>query len=1098
VVPSSPSAGARRTGRLSRVRFLALLGIVMATSPGAAPGKTPPDVPPRAIEYDAIHDRSPASIVTPLSSTVFQDTISYGGTYWAPDSMRWEALRDSCWTFDTGVGSSINSGANTNKPVGYHQTMEGWYGIDQAISPSEPFRRTGTCAIAGSFSLWCGLTADEAAPRCWAAGQGYGNSWTSSVHKSFHYPGSGSVSLSLKYAVEAEPGFDYAYVLVDTTDGLVDPIQLASWDGAVSGTFVTTLLPGQQLPRSASTFRIILVASSDGSYSDEDGLYPTTCGLAAFDDVVLGGAVTDAASFESSLDGWVVDPNEYQAGDFSSLAHLSELPSYASLCNCGVRDSVLVFIDEMGGHDRYQDNIAASPWIDLRRHGDFGRPGRLFSYDVYANLPMINYVYVQLRARYYPYVCPGSGLLTLSPWRDQNVVFYYGEQPFCTLRGATRLRDYSGVIGPGAEQLQIGVGIVNLCSGGCPFSGPCCDGITNATPYFDNVSLGIYGTSGAPTLTMPSGFQDNFASDGLASLTSPGRIDINRIKSPLTSPTPVAGSVLGDTLVASCAGQNVEVRLVFRVRKGPFVDPVALATAAARWTPVPSLDARYGGTWYAARMDTAQQGANLSAGLWMSTFHESDPGFSGTDSAIDPADAGPTGGLFRLANDIVPDNLFTPGSRLDYFLAARYAPPDPRNPGGTIWTVHPDTTDGRFHEVEVLPSSADSNGTWNCTLYVDHHTFSQPEEQSIEEAGLMMALGAGGANAEGTRYDRLDVVNPSGNQMSAGRPAGSPWGMSVDQARQYQTIVWHAAGLSSNQFTNQDAAVLDPWLTGPPGLHRFWGSGDGLAQSMHTTGGAARTFLNNTLGVTFLCGAVRQADCPSGTVIDTTYCLPLVPANDVHFASSIVPRARGNGCAERQFDVLHVQPGLTKHRGQLIWTKGGQPVGWASVSTHGGPPDYKAVLDGVAVGALRTNTGSYASGCDDIGAALARTADVLGWFGTPAACPPDLSGVPDPGGPPAPVVWKAALRAAVPNPAASGTTRIGFVNAVAGGEVALELFDVTGRLIRTLVRGPQPLGPGEARWDGLADDGRPAAQGLYFYRMRAGAFEDTERLVVVR
>ncbi|HET9234043.1 MAG TPA: hypothetical protein VFP10_07900, partial [Candidatus Eisenbacteria bacterium] len=35
------------------------------------------------------------------------ETIFFGGTHWAPDSMRWEAVKDSVWTFDTGVGSFL-------------------------------------------------------------------------------------------------------------------------------------------------------------------------------------------------------------------------------------------------------------------------------------------------------------------------------------------------------------------------------------------------------------------------------------------------------------------------------------------------------------------------------------------------------------------------------------------------------------------------------------------------------------------------------------------------------------------------------------------------------------------------------------------------------------------------------------------------------------------------------------------------------------------------------------------------------------------------------------------------------------------------------
>ena len=53
--------------------------------------------------------------------------------------------------------------------------MEGWFGIDQTLSPLPYFRRSSTCAIAGSFSLWAGVTLAEANALCFAAGQGYGN-----------------------------------------------------------------------------------------------------------------------------------------------------------------------------------------------------------------------------------------------------------------------------------------------------------------------------------------------------------------------------------------------------------------------------------------------------------------------------------------------------------------------------------------------------------------------------------------------------------------------------------------------------------------------------------------------------------------------------------------------------------------------------------------------------------------------------------------------------------------------------------------------------------------------------------------------------------
>jgi hypothetical protein len=257
-----------------------------------------PEVPDLGIE-------ARTSGLNSLSSHIFGDTVGYGGTVWASDSLRWEAIRDSHWSFDTGVGSSINTGANPNKPVGYHQTFEGWFGIDQTLNPLPYFRRNSTCAISGSFSLWAGVTLSEANTLCYVAGQGYGNSWTLTVSKTFAYPGAGNVSFSYDYAVDSEPLFDFAYVMIDTTgDGSADDLELAVYDDIVSGTESITLNPGSDMRSNAGDFTLKFVAASDGGYSDEDGLYGSTCGLMVVDDVTLSGAVTDFTDFEADLNGW--------------------------------------------------------------------------------------------------------------------------------------------------------------------------------------------------------------------------------------------------------------------------------------------------------------------------------------------------------------------------------------------------------------------------------------------------------------------------------------------------------------------------------------------------------------------------------------------------------------------------------------------------------------------------------------------------------------------------------------------------------------------------------------------------------------------------
>ncbi|TPW17340.1 MAG: hypothetical protein FD129_418, partial [bacterium] len=572
--------------------MLVMLTTMASARPGDRISELRPEMPDLSLE-------APATAVSSLSTHIYADTVSYGGTFWAPDSLRWEAIRDSHWSFDSGVGSSINNGTNPNKPVGYHQQMEGWTGLDQTLSPLPYFRRSSTCALSGSYSLWAGVTLDEANALCYATGQGYGNNWDLTVSRDFAYNGTGDIALRFDYAYDAEYNFDFVYARIDTTgDGSAPPIELFGNTGTGSGTAVITLNPGQDMRSTAGIYTILFVVNSDGTYSDEDGLNPTTCGALSIDNVIVG---ADTSDFEAGANGWAQEQPVTGIGDFSNIALLGDLNAPAVFCPCGLRDSVLIFFDLTDGHPVDQDNLAISPWIDLLSGGDSGRPGKLMSYDVYALMPLVNYVFVQLRARFYPAVCAVTGLIYLTPFRDQNLVFYYGEAPFCNPVTSPRLRDYSAVITSGAEQIQLAFGMLNLCRTE-PFGDPC-SGITNQTPYFDNISLGVYGSPTRPVVntTAFDRFQDNFSADGSMNHTSAGRFDQNRIKG---ASGPSVGSILGDTLNARGDGGNVEVRLVFKVEAGPFVNGAALSGYVARWTSEPTLNASYGGTWYSARMDT--------------------------------------------------------------------------------------------------------------------------------------------------------------------------------------------------------------------------------------------------------------------------------------------------------------------------------------------------------------------------------------------------------------------------------------------------------------------------------------------------------------
>jgi flagellar hook assembly protein FlgD len=96
------------------------------------------------------------------------------------------------------------------------------------------------------------------------------------------------------------------------------------------------------------------------------------------------------------------------------------------------------------------------------------------------------------------------------------------------------------------------------------------------------------------------------------------------------------------------------------------------------------------------------------------------------------------------------------------------------------------------------------------------------------------------------------------------------------------------------------------------------------------------------------------------------------------------------------------------------------------------------------------------------------------------------------------------LRRARPNPVQPSTlaTEIRFELAEPAW-IALRLYDVAGRSVRTLVDGTFAAGEHLARWDGRDERGHRVAAGVYFYRLdadgrQAGPTQSTRRLVVLR
>ncbi|MCP3995000.1 MAG: T9SS type A sorting domain-containing protein [bacterium] len=89
-----------------------------------------------------------------------------------------------------------------------------------------------------------------------------------------------------------------------------------------------------------------------------------------------------------------------------------------------------------------------------------------------------------------------------------------------------------------------------------------------------------------------------------------------------------------------------------------------------------------------------------------------------------------------------------------------------------------------------------------------------------------------------------------------------------------------------------------------------------------------------------------------------------------------------------------------------------------------------------------------------------------------------------------------ALHQNSPNPF-NPVTRIRF-DLPRAGQVRLDIFDVTGRRITTLVDESREAGQYTSTWRGSDDAGQPVSSGMYFYRLSTDGFNETRKMLLLQ
>ncbi len=84
----------------------------------------------------------------------------------------------------------------------------------------------------------------------------------------------------------------------------------------------------------------------------------------------------------------------------------------------------------------------------------------------------------------------------------------------------------------------------------------------------------------------------------------------------------------------------------------------------------------------------------------------------------------------------------------------------------------------------------------------------------------------------------------------------------------------------------------------------------------------------------------------------------------------------------------------------------------------------------------------------------------------------------------------------MPNPF-NPTTQIAFA-LPAAAKVNLSIYNVLGQHVKTLVDSDMPAGYQTVTWDGTNEAGRTTASGVYFYKLTAGDFSATKKMLMLK
>jgi hypothetical protein len=1023
------------------------------------------------------------------------------------------------WDFDTAVGNCTDDGW---APADITAQLDCFFHVDDFVGlGGGSYGRL--VPIEGNQSLWVGVRGTEFIACGYLTPPGYGSAWDQSfVFKCITASTAEFVTIGYHIVYDSEPGYDYTfveYVSKSTCDSIddIDEVAATDWVTLATYDYVGDSVAVDTIPAGhAGSITIRFHMSSDGGWSDEDGLWDTD-GASVIDEISVDGEVSgnyDTENFEDeapgdkqtldgdwqcqtltgySQDGMARDAadvmncdlgTQYYACVYPGLTLVQEDPCYLNMTCCWAWISGSTETYACGGYPfqravpkensrgQFITEEIWSPELDWDLGGVAWGSTAEIRFRVYRDLTIPDLMFYVWHVRSIDAAgCPGA-------WRDRNFVYYgankdwwYGTQ------------DVGDLIEGTADKVQMALGSQDMCGYWYLVYGDCA--CHSHSPLFDDIAFYRIGNEGpvwsARDLEM---FQDTWSTAGDEQFGC-GRVDVAIDRAATASAAYYAGDsalvtmsdpVSGLGLDGNCRGAAAYCYVNLRLGPlSPPFNPFGLEgwdDCGNRWPYNPAQDRVCidGTYWYAYCMDTVYtEPAGCFTGVVPDKF------------CVDFNDC------YVMAMDT-----------LEFFFGAM-------NSIGqwSFWSQGAGTSND-FDEVCVLPMEMQvlPGAGWyrgGDILYVDQFSGrgAQPHfDRAFQHLGIFDYV------------DRFDKRGPTSLQGNGVGMLCNNWTLKLID--KYWKIIWNSGNMSAGtvgdnlypgavQDKSPDCQALDFWLEN----HTNWTagiyfSGDDMAEEWLTLpcmSGFAQKYIPYTL-ITGDHNDLHEVS-PIVVGVPAGYDPPDVPPScgifDHGVPFGVDTLIAYGGCPIiNDFDVIDPEGYST-----LEMTYDDQKGPPDTTLDHYNPAVIAAEADTVNIFGNRTQVVlsgfSFHYIRDDrpqhILDQVHHLQDILTWFGNEIADPTPVVVTPK---------FSNSLAQNYPNPFNPSTTIKYSIKERA--HVTLKIYNVAGQLVKTLVNEEQsPRAEGFAvRWNSRSNSGNPVSSGVYFYKLVTKNFTQTKKMVLLK